>query len=82
MTARGWQVCINYHVITSATCCPPAGVSVIEVVTSQMITYGLVALLQDIPEIIVGVYVFNVSYLLNIVRAVEVVTQMLNTKDM
>ncbi|XP_065887955.1 ABC transporter G family member 20-like [Dysidea avara] len=37
-----------------------AGVSVIEVVTSQMITYGLVALLQDIPEIIVGVYVFNV----------------------
>jgi len=38
---------------------------VIEVVTSQMITYGSMALLQDIPEVIVAVYVFDVSCLNN-----------------
>ncbi|XP_065887981.1 ABC transporter G family member 20-like [Dysidea avara] len=38
-----------------------AGVSVIEVVTSQMVTYGLMAMLQVIPAIIVGIYAFDVK---------------------
>ena len=42
--------------------CSPVGVSVIEVVTSQMVTYGLMAMLQVIPAIIVGIYAFDVSW--------------------
>ena len=33
----------------------------IEVVTSQMITYGFVGLLQVLPMVFVGIYVFDVS---------------------
>jgi len=39
----------------------PVGVSVIEVVTSQMITYGFMAMLQVVASVFVAIYGFNVS---------------------
>ena len=52
-----------YHitVIIVYLLCSPVGVSVIEVVTSQMIAYGLMAMLQVVPAVFVGIYAFDVS---------------------
>ena len=52
-----------YHitVIIVYLLCPPVGVSVIEVVTSQVVAYGLMAMLQVVPAAFVGVYAFDVS---------------------